>query len=89
MSLRSLFENLEPPRLEELVSSELEEEITLKERKGILCTFSRGTGNHQTRMDLLKNFTTVLFLIYWLRILLTNSTLCTERVKWHPHNGEA
>jgi len=38
----SLFENLEPPRLEELVSSELEEEITLKERKGILCTFSTG-----------------------------------------------
>jgi len=41
-SFSSFIENLELPRLEESVSSELEGEITLKECKGTLCTFSRG-----------------------------------------------
>ena len=38
----SFIENLELPRLEDSVSSELEREITLKECKDILSTFSRG-----------------------------------------------
>ena len=39
---RSYIENLELPRLEDSASSELEGEITLKECKDILSTFSRG-----------------------------------------------
>ena len=38
----SFIENLELPRLEDSLSSELEGEITLKECKDILSTFSRG-----------------------------------------------
>ena len=38
----SFTENLELPRLEDSVSSELEGDITLKECKDILSTFSRG-----------------------------------------------
>ena len=38
----SFTENLELPRLEDSVSSELEGDITLKESKDILSTFSRG-----------------------------------------------
>ena len=36
------IENLELPRLEDSASSELEGDITLKECKDILSTFSRG-----------------------------------------------
>jgi len=38
----NFIENLELPKLEDSVSSELEGEITLKECKDILCTFSSG-----------------------------------------------
>ena len=77
-------ENLELLRLEESVSSELEGEITLKK-----CNAHLEEINHQVRrMDFLGNFITA-FLIYWIRILLTVSTLRTELLKWHLHVGEA
>lgn len=40
--MTSFIENLEIPRLDESVSSELEGEITLKEFKDTLCTLSKG-----------------------------------------------
>ena len=42
MQFENFIDNLEIPRLPDLVSSELEGEITLQECKDILCTFSRG-----------------------------------------------
>ena len=83
----SYIENLELPRLEDSASSELEGDITFKECKDILSTFSRGKSPGEDGFT--WEFYNCFFLIYWVRILLTVSTLRTERVKWHPHNEEA
>ena len=88
-SFTSFIENLELLRIEDSVSSELKGEITLKECKDILFTFSRGKspGEDGFTGELYNCF---FYLLGQDLVDSLNASYYTERVKWHPpHKGEA
>ena len=81
----TFIENLKLPKLEDSTRSELEGEITLKEFKDVLCTFSSGKSPGD---DGLMEFYNC-FLIYCVKILSIVLTLLLEKVKCHSPKGEA
>jgi len=88
-SFTSFIENLELLRIEDSVSSELKGEITLKECKDILFTFSRrkSPGEDGFTWELYNCF---FYLLGQDLVDSLNASYYTERVKWHlPHKGEA
>ena len=84
---KTFIANLELTKLEDSVSSELEGEITLRECKDILCTFSSGKSPGEDGFTC--EFYNCFFFIYWVKILSTALMLRIEQVKCHSPSGEA